>query len=62
MYLKPAQRAAHQFVLDLLPTGQSLQIASLSVRNPWTLGAYSLIITGVVNIVGVFCFKRKDLK
>lgn len=50
-YLTPAQRAAAQFVVDLLPTGQSLQIGSAQVRNLWRLPLYAL---GVIAVTGFF--------
>ncbi len=61
-YLTPAQRAAAQFVVDLLPTGQSLQIGSAQVRNLWRLPLYALGVIAVTGFSGICVFRKKDLK
>jgi hypothetical protein len=61
-YLSKTARAVCQFVVDLLPTGQSLQISGMTAPHLWLMMLYSAIITITANIAGVFFFRRKDLK
>lgn len=61
-YLSEAARAVYQFVIDLLPTGQSLQISGMTAPHLWLMVVYSAAITIAANVTGVFFFRRKDLK
>ncbi len=61
-YLSQTARALCQFVIDLLPTGQSLQISGMNAPHLWLMALYSTIITLGANTAGVFIFRRKDLK
>lgn len=62
MYPSPSQRSVYQFLFDFLPTSQGIQISSGAVTHPGTIGLYSIAIAAAANIIGVFCFSRKDLK
>lgn len=62
MYLSPSQRSIYQFLFDFLPTGQGIQISAGAVTHPVTIGIYSIAIAVAANMIGVFCFRRKDLK
>ena len=62
MYLSPSQRSVYQFLFDFLPTGQGIQISAGAVTHPCASGLYSVGITIVVSLVGIWGFNRKDLK
>ena len=62
MYPSPSQRSIYQFLFDFLPTGQGIQISAGAVTHPGTIGIYSIVIAAAANMIGVFCFSRKDLK
>lgn len=61
-YLSGTKREVYQTVLEILPTGQSLQIALWIVVNPLLIAGYSLIIILVTTLAGIMAFQRKDLK
>lgn len=61
-YLSGTARAVCQFVIDLLPTGQSLQISGMTAPHLWLMALYSTMMTLAANAAGVFFFRRKDLK
>lgn len=61
-YLTGIKRNIIQTIQDILPTGQSLQIAGLNVKNPGWMAMYSVIIAILINVIGIFCFRRKNLK
>lgn len=56
------QRTIYQFIIEFLPVGQSLQIATLEAQHPWYLAIYSIIIMVGFNVIGVYFFRRKNLK
>lgn len=61
-YLQPAARRVHQFFLDVLPYGQSIQLAGWNVVHPYFLILYSMVISVVTTAVGIFAFRKKNLK
>lgn len=61
-YLGPTARAICQFLQDFLPSGQSIQIFSLTQTQMWQMPLYSLLIVALTTSAGVFFFRRKDLK
>ena len=61
-YLPPAARAAVQFVLDLLPTGQCLQTARMTPGVLWRMPLLSLAVLAASTGAGLFFFRKKDLK
>lgn len=61
-YLSKTARTICQFIVDFLPTGQSLQLSGMSVINLHILPIYSTIIIILTNMVGIFTFQHKDLK
>lgn len=61
-YLTGIKRNIIQTIQDILPTGQSLQIAGINVKNPGWMAMYSVIIASLINVIGIFCFRRKNLK
>lgn len=61
-YLQPKQRVIYQFIYDFLPTGQGVQISSGLTDNLYQKQLYSLVIILASTSIGLFLFKRKDLK
>lgn len=61
-YLKGAKRKAYQFIIDFLPTGQSLQYCSMMAVHPLQMPLYSLFIAFISSITGIMIFKQKDLQ
>lgn len=61
-YLTGVKRNVFQTILDILPTGQGLQISGVIAPNPGLMAIYSVILIILTNIIGVFSFSRKDLK
>lgn len=62
LYLRGGARTVTQFIVDLLPSGQCLQISNLTALHPDRMPLYSLGIIAVVNAVGAMLFRKKDLK
>lgn len=62
LYLSGTRRKFFEFLLDLLPTGQAIQLISLSADHPLRWPFCSLGILFVTTGFGIFFFKRKDLK
>ncbi len=61
-YVSGAKRAVMEFVIDVLPMGQSISITDVSVERPVRMAICSVVVTVVSLIGGLFAFKRKDLK
>ena len=61
-YLQPDERRIYQFFLDLLPTGQSIQLSSFEVPNPIWIMVNSVLISVVTTVFGIFAFRKKNLK
>ncbi|MDE5577127.1 MAG: hypothetical protein K2J11_07055, partial [Oscillospiraceae bacterium] len=62
-YPSETKRKVMQTVLNILPSGQALQIASGELpENAAELPLYALADIGVTTAVGILIFKRKDLK
>lgn len=61
-YLQPAARRIYQCFLDILPSGQGLQLASREIVHPAFLMIYAAAVSAVTTIVGFFAFGKKDLK
>lgn len=61
-HLTGSAREVYQFFADVLPAGQSLQIAAAQVFHPLRLLLSSAGITAAVNLIGIYLFKRKNLK
>ena len=63
-YLRGTEREVYQFLNDFLPTGQAVNIpgqGELS-QSPGLLAAYSASIIIVSTGIGVFAFKKRDVK
>lgn len=61
-YISGLQRKIYEFLLQFLPTGQSVLIANEELTNPIINILYSAVFTVIVNICGVFAFRKKNLK
>lgn len=63
-YLRGTEREVYQFLNDFLPTGQAVNLpgqGELS-QSPGLLAAYSASIIIVSTGIGVFAFKKRDVK
>lgn len=63
-YLRGTEREVYQFLNDFLPTGQAVNLpgqGELS-QSPGLLAAYSVSIIIVSTGIGVFAFKKRDVK
>ena len=61
-YLQEGPRKAAQFITDLLPSGQSLQLSSGSAVHLKLLPLFSGILICAVNFLGVLFFRKKNIK
>ena len=61
-YLQPVPRAVCRFPIDLLPTGQCLQISVRSAEQFWRMPLLSLSAIAASTCAGLLLFRRKDLK
>lgn len=61
-YLSGSARTFYQFLVDLLPTGQSITLSALQIVHPKLMALYSAIIIAAANLAGIFFFRRKNLK
>lgn len=61
-YLDDAQRAIVHFVLDVLPSGQALQILRASPPYTSRMLICAILMIVLVNMAGLLLFRRKDLK
>lgn len=61
-YVSGLERKIYEWLLQFLPTGQSVLIANEEITNPLINMAYSVIFTIAVNICGVLAFRKKNLK
>lgn len=51
-----------KFLLDFNPFGQTMQTMSIVIASPRRLAAYSLLLSLVTTGLGVYVFRKKDLK
>ena len=61
-YVGGERRAAYQFALDALPSGQGIQLANRELTRPALSMAASAGIVLLCAAAGMVCFRRKDLK
>lgn len=61
-YISGTKRKVYEFLDEFLPGGQSLKIANHSVEKPWLLMLYSGVIMIGTTGVGIWIFRKKDLK
>lgn len=51
-----------QFLYEFNPFGQTVQTLPIDIASPWKLTAYSLLLSFVLTGLGVYVFRKKDLK
>ncbi len=56
------KRDLYQFLYDFVPTCQGMQIAMQMSDEHWLLPVYSSVIIIITSGLGIFLFRRKDLK
>ena len=56
------EKEIYQFLYDILPTGQGLQIASLKAINYKIFPIYSFLLMLMINFLGILKFNKKELK
>ena len=61
-YLQEPVRTVFQVIVDLLPSGQSLQISGTSAPHLWRLPLYAAGVAIAANAAGILLFRKKDLK
>ncbi len=62
LYVSGAKRDIMEFVIDVLPLGQSINITDVSVERPVRMAICSVVLTIISLVGGLFAFRRKDLK
>lgn len=61
-YVGGMKRAVYSFILDFLPSGQTMLMANAEVENPVRMLLSSIGIICMTTIGGLCLFKRKDLR
>lgn len=61
-YLTGWKRTAYEYAFDILPTGQALQYSGMWAEHLWQMPLYSLAFIILSTGLGLFFFRRKDLK
>ncbi len=61
-YVGGMRREVYTFLMDVLPTGQGLLMANLSIERPLRMLAASAGIAAAATAGGLLLFRRKDLK
>lgn len=61
-YPSPTKKAFLQFVIDLFPSGQSMQISSTAYTHNWQMALYSIGMIGATSGAGIFAFNKSNLK
>ena len=61
-YLSGVKREIYQFLLDVNPVGQAVQLSSLELVYPVRIVIYDLCIMGLTCLLGLAVFRKKDIK
>lgn len=61
-YLEGTEREVYEFLHNLLPGDQQVQIGQMTTEKPGGLMIYSAGVAVVITAVGMILFKKKDLK
>lgn len=61
-YITGMKRQVYEFLQDLTPGGQVIQISEMGVKKPAMLAIYDGLILLLVTGVGLMLFRREDLK
>lgn len=61
-YVSGTKRKALEFLLDINPSGQAVQLAQLELPRPGAVMLCDAVLTVLFCSLGVFIFRKKDLK
>lgn len=61
-YISGGLRSAYEFLVDLLPSGQSILMANLELAHPVREALCSVFVTAAAILGGLWAFRKKDLK
>jgi ABC-type transport system involved in multi-copper enzyme maturation permease subunit len=61
-YLTGFKRQVYEFLLDFLPSGQTVTVSFAKVENSYLMMFYSAFITVLFTASGIFVFNRKNIK
>lgn len=61
-YISGVKREIYQFLCDILPGGQVIQIVSLDVLHPYRMIVGDVVIMLVSTVAGMFFLNKKDIK
>lgn len=64
-YLQGTERKVYEVLYDLLPDGQGMQLLSGAMDSPQKVGeqvGYALLLAGAATVLGLGCFRKKDLR
>ena len=61
-YITGMKRQVYEFLLDLTPGGQVIQISEMGVAKPAMLALYDGLILLIVTGFGILLFRRRDLR
>ncbi len=61
-YLTGMKRELYQNLSELLPSGQAMHVAGMTIAHPVRMMVYSLVVTVVTTICGIGLFLKKDIK
>lgn len=61
-YITGMKRQVYEFLQDLMPGGQVIQISEMGVKKPALLAMYDGLILLLVTGFGLILFRREDLK
>lgn len=61
-YVSGLRREVYQFIVDALPTGQTIQIANAELSRPVLSLCTSICLAILTTLAGAIAFRRKDLK
>ena len=61
-YISGVKRQVYEFLLDLTPGGQVIQISEMGAKKPTMLAVYDGLILLLVTGFGLVLFRREDLK
>lgn len=61
-YVGGVKRLIYQFLIDFLPSGQSIQISFFTASHWKLMALYSAVIIAGTNAAGILLFRKKDIK
>lgn len=61
-YIRGTQRRIYEFLNDFLPGSQVVRLTSMDAPNPELLAMYSGIIATAATGLGIFFFRKEDIK